>query len=695
MRLKNWQIVCFAVLCLLIVLSGCKKDTAPEQVIDVVSEQAASGVAVRIPSTQYRLTRTEPEGAGYGSILLPHAGGAVLVGETFTQEETETVRSSSAVRYSQDRTSTVQALPVSADGILVRAALEDDQLLYLEQTGDDQWILHDGDTEVSLDDTLTGCSYISAMAVRNDAVYFAADAAWMIACKPDGKLLWKQAAPEINSFFAAQDGRLLAWARQEQAVYAVEDDTIQAVCALPTLFCTGTEQLYPGENTPYDCIICTGDVFFGWSIADAAVTQLFNCDEVGLYAMDVEAFCGIGNGQYLGLEYDPSAADEGGQYLFWLTPAEGDLSEKRIIRVAGSRSSILSMAIRDFASMYPEYQVEYVDYDALHGEQAEQRLLMDMLYGECPDLLFVNGLPFEQYARQGLLEDLYAYLDADEALSREDLTQNLLCALETDGALYCLPQTYLLDTAVGLQETVRGKEGWSMTAFLDTAQAHPEITSIFAQEDGQGMLELLLLHAPGTFVDYEAAEARFDSPDFLRLLALAEAQKRPEAEPGRDVLQSGQTLLEELMIVRAEEFEEQYTSELQGCVFSGFPGAGQASFYLTLPMAIPVNAQEKTGAWAFLKLLITEDLYAARSRGGWLPLQADFEEKTAAMTDSAAQALLRELQQAAQTVFYYDEAVQTILREELPYFFAGDQTAAQIADRIQGRVQLYLQETYR
>lgn len=695
MRLRKCLIGCSILLCLLTALSGCKKEAAAKPAARTEPEQTAAGVAVRIPSTQYRLTRTEPEGAGYGSILLPHAGGAVLVGETFTQEETETVRSSSAVRYSQDRTSTVQALPVSADGILVRAALEDDQLLYLEQTGDEQWILHNGDAEASLDDVLTGCSYISAMAVRNGAVYFAADAAWMIACKPDGKLLWKQAAPEINSFFAAQDGRLLAWARQEQAVYAVEDDTIQVVCALPTLFCTGTEQLYPGENTPYDCIICTGDVFFGWSIADAAVTQLFNCDEVGLYAMDVEAFCGIGNGQYLGLEYDPSAADEGGQYLFWLTPAEGDLSEKRIIRVAGSRSSILSMAIRDFASMYPEYQVEYVDYDALHGEQAEQRLLMDMLYGECPDLLFVNGLPFEQYARQGLLEDLYAYLDADEVLSREDLTQNLLCALETDGALYCLPQTYLLDTAVGLQETVGGKEGWSMTAFLDTAQAHPEFASIFAQEDGQGMLELLLLHAPGTFVDYEAAEARFDSPDFLRLLALAEAQKGPEAEPGWDVLQSGQTLLEELMIMRAEEFEEQYTAELQGCVFSGFPGAGQASFYLTLPMAIPVNAQEKAGAWAFLKLLITEDLYAARSRGGWLPLQADFEEKTAAMTDSAAQALLRGLQQTAQTLFYYDEAVQTILREELPYFLAGDQTASQIADRIQGRVQLYLQETYR
>ena len=206
MRLRKCLIGCSILLCLLIVLSGCEKDIASEQVIDAISERTGSGVAVRIPSTQYRLTRTEPEGAGYGSILLPHVGGAVLVGETFTQEETETVRSSSAVRYSQDRTSTVQALPVSADGILIRAALEDDQLLYLEQTGDEQWILHNGDAEASLDDVLTGCSYISAMAVRNGAVYFAADAAWMIACKPDGKLLWKQAAPEINSFLPRRTG---------------------------------------------------------------------------------------------------------------------------------------------------------------------------------------------------------------------------------------------------------------------------------------------------------------------------------------------------------------------------------------------------------------------------------------------------------------------------------------------------------
>ena len=155
-----------------------------------------------------------------------------------------------------------------------------------------------------------------------------------------------------------------------------------------------------------------------------------------------------------------------------------------------------------------------------------------------------------------------------------------------------------------------------------------------------------------------------------------------------------QALLEQLMIGRAQYFEEEYEDGLNRLAIPGFPGAGRASFYLTLPMAIPVNAQEKEGAWAFLELLITEPLYAARSRGGWLPVQSDFEKKTDTMTDTTAQNLLRELQAEAVSAFDYDAAVDGILADELPYYFADEQTAKQITDRIQRRVQLYLEETY-
>lgn len=78
-----------------------------------------------------------------------------------------------------------------------------------------------------------------------------------------------------------------------------------------------------------------------------------------------------------------------------------------------------------------------------------------------------------------------------------------------------------------------------MSDFLDTAQAHPDISSVFAQNDGMSMLQLLLLYAPDAFIDYDAAQAGFDSPDFLRLLELAKRQTQPEAESPHEAAAAG------------------------------------------------------------------------------------------------------------------------------------------------------------
>lgn len=157
-----------------------------------------------------------------------------------------------------------------------------------------------------------------------------------------------------------------------------------------------------------------------------------------------------------------------------------------------------------------------------------------------------------------------------------------------------------------------------MSDFLDTAQAHPDISSVFAQDDGASMIQMLLLYAPDAFIDYDAAQASFDSPEFLCLLELAKRQTQPEAEsPARK-------------------------PRAAGCRYSQI-----------------------------------------------------LRKRRAAMTDTDAQRLLRELQAEAVSVFEYDAAVSGILADELPYYFAEEQSAGQIADRIQRRVQLYLEETRR
>lgn len=78
-----------------------------------------------------------------------------------------------------------------------------------------------------------------------------------------------------------------------------------------------------------------------------------------------------------------------------------------------------------------------------------------------------------------------------------------------------------------------------MSDFLDTAQAHPEICSVFARDDGASMIQTLLLYSPDAFIDYDAAQAGFDSPEFLRLLELAKRQTQPEAESPHEAAAAG------------------------------------------------------------------------------------------------------------------------------------------------------------
>ena len=103
---------------------------------------------------------------------------------------------------------------------------------------------------------------------------------------------------------------------------------------------------------------------------------------------------------------------------------------------------VLSSAIADFKALRPECTVEYMDYAELYGDQALQQFQIDLTQGNAPDLLFVNGLPFEAYVNRGLLENLYPLIDTDDSVQRGGFTKNLLTELESKNYnLYQIPQS--------------------------------------------------------------------------------------------------------------------------------------------------------------------------------------------------------------------------------------------------------------
>lgn len=91
------------------------------------------------------------------------------------------------------------------------------------------------------------------------------------------------------------------------------------------------------------------------------------------------------------------------------------------------------------------YDIEIIDYGSYGGDDyinGLDRLNTDIITGNMPDMLLLNGMPYESYARKGLFVDLYTMINKDK------LFPGLLSAMETDGRLYFVsPENIGYDTA--------------------------------------------------------------------------------------------------------------------------------------------------------------------------------------------------------------------------------------------------------
>ena len=469
---------------------------------------------------------------------------------------------------------------------------------------------------------------------------------------------------------------------------------------LPLLFRSG--KLLPGTNSGYDCLVLGQAELFGWNIEQAAATQLLSFDTYGLVSNNLSAFASLGNGAFLGAAWKSGELQD---RLFRLEPSEeaAEPGSERILKLAGlSRPMVLSSAIADFKALCPEYTVEYTDYAELYGNQALQQLQLNLMQGNAPDLLFVNGLPFELYGKRDLLENLYAWMDADDSCASTDFTQNLLKALESaEHKLYQMPQSYSIVTTAGLRDLAGSRSDWTYAAVNEELANSKTLLSAFYGETGESLAVTLPLYMLPTFVDYENAEAHFDSAEaasFFTFLSKVQphAQIPYTAENELEALERGEILFAQLMLLSPEQFAETDALFDGKLIYPGYPDAAGGSFYLNLPMAIPAAAQEKDGAWAFMKLLFSSDYYA--TRGGWLPLQSGFEASIKdALADGASEESLQKLAQIQENICsaaYYEEAITDILADETSYLFAGARTVEETAERIDQRVQLYLTEQW-
>ena len=167
-------------------------------------------------------------------------------------------------------------------------------------------------------------------------------------------------------------------------------------------------------------------------------------------------------------------------------------------------------------NMFVRYEVGRSGMDAASSEDAIKKLNTELMAGEGPDVIILDGLPVMSYEEKGILKDLKPHIDS--LTGDAVLLPNMVEAFTRDGGVYMMPVSFSIPMLAGRQEDLE-----KISNYEDLAAAtekirveHPEaeIGRFFSEE---AMMRWFLPVTASAFVEEEGGIDEEALSEFLTL----------------------------------------------------------------------------------------------------------------------------------------------------------------------------------
>lgn len=491
---------------------------------------------------------------------------------------------------------------------------------------------------------------------------------------------------------------------------------------------TSTSLLVSGNNdqlSTFDLEAGTGEVLFKWLDADVNSDNLAYVGE-------------LSDGRIWAItrEYDYSGSGETSYELVYLSrKAASEVEEKEeILYGALWLGSELRKNIIDFNKSNDKYRIVVKEYAGEDYQAGMTQFNADLTTGNCPDIIDLVALDFNQYASKGILEDLYPYME-QSGIRKEDYLENILGAFEIDGKLYgIMPQFYIL-TTMAKSSLVGDISGWTLSEMLDFVEKY-EPENVFAYGSRSSIFYYCIYNNIDEFIDWETGKCSFEGDAFIRTLEFAakfpeEFDYGAEREGTSAMLRANKLLLMQQSISSVQEYQMMNGMFGEKISYVGYPNSernGNLIQATTGSMGMSAKSKHKDGAWEFMKNIISQEYQDKLvERGNWgfpvkksslekqfeMDMEAeyyedeegnqveqpktswgydDFQMDIMAATQEEVDAVRELIMSARKTSGNADEQLINIITEETEPFFKGQKSAADTAGIIQNRIQIYVNE---
>lgn len=548
----------------------------------------------------------------------------------------------------------------------------------------------------------------------------------------------------VNSLFIDKEGKLNLivynddWTKMTLKVYNLQANSFEEDVEIPGNLTNYS--MNPGTN--YDLLLTNSMGIYGYNVGDADVTPIMSYINSDLNSSNINRIFEMGDKKLFGIYNDEETWTTRLAVYTYVDPA--DIPDKEVLMLACHYLDWnMRKRIVDFNKENEQYRIMVKDYSTYSTSDDWQagytQLNNDILAGQIPDILVINdnNMPVSSYIAKGLLADIGKMIEEDEELNMEDYMTNVFDAYSVDGKLYSVIPNFYVSTVIGKTADVGETPGWTMEDLKALMAKYPD-SSVFGDSMTRDtMLWQVLMYSGSRFVDRNTGECNFDSPEFIEMLEFV-AQFPEEFDwesVGDDYwmtsetqYRTGKTLLMQTSIMNFGDFtymEQGYFGE--PITLIGFPseeGIG-AVIMANSQYAISEKSKNKEGAWEFLRYYLTKDYQMSEDLQWTIPVYKDavlahleeakerpywenedgtkeYYDRTFwlgeeeiiinPLTDEEADELFNYIS-SVDMAYYFDESLKNIITEEAAALFAGQKSAAEVAEIIQSRAKIYINES--
>ncbi len=533
------------------------------------------------------------------------------------------------------------------------------------------------------------------------------------------------------------------WTKIFMASYDIKTDTVGEETQLPeNMMASGFNSMAVGAST--DLVYTTNNGVYGLSVGATEASQIMSFINSDMSVNYMNQIVMLDDEHFVGVYSDELNDYKTVASVFTKKNPE-DIPDKAVLTLAANYiGSAVRKRVVNFNQNSDTYRIVLKEYQSYATQDdylaGYTQLNNDIISGNMPDILvYDNYLPVENYISKGLIADIGELMAKDPEISQIAYMENAFNAYKVNDKLYHIIPGFQVRSMAAKTANVGDRTSWTFADLKEIMASMPEGSQSFS-EMTQGMfINNVMFYCGSDFVDASTGKCAFDSQDFISMLEFAADLPAEISYENNDEYwnnywenyqsqyREDRTLLMECYISSVRDMNYTINGYFgEDVSFVGFPTeSGKGSVLNASDNTFLLSAKSKNleGAWEFSRYYLTEEYQSSGDNWALPTIKSLFLTKAEEALEKPyyldedgnkveydesfdmngetipLEPMTREqvdevvaMIESVDKVMYYNEDIQNIITEETASFFDGQKSAAEVAQIIQSRAQIYVDE---